>query len=137
MTMHVPEADRVTFGELRSSAANGNNGAFVVTLDSGVRLHVIASDGGGWEHVSVSRADSIPSWENMAAVKRLFWDAEDCVVEFHPPESEYVNNHPHCLHLWRCADGREFPMPPTIMVGLKGITPAEVRRAVAALGRLA
>jgi hypothetical protein len=120
--MHVPEDSRMTWGELASTPQHGNNGAFIVHLDATLLLHVIASDGGGWEHVSVSRPDSTPSWDNMAAVKRLFWDPEDCVVQFHPPESEYVNNHAHCLHLWRCIDGRAFPMPPSIMVGLKGLT---------------
>lgn len=35
--------------------------------------------------------------------------------QFHPPESEYVNNHPSCLHLWRKI-GSEFETPPKILV---------------------
>ena len=33
--------------------------------------------------------------------KALFWDEDDCVIQYHPPRSEYVNNHQNCLHLWR------------------------------------
>jgi hypothetical protein len=57
----------------------------------------------------------------MCAVKDLFWNDEDVVVQFHPAKSTYVNNHPGCLHLWRCTDGREFPTPPEILVGIKGL----------------
>lgn len=71
----------------------------------------------GWDHVSVSVMNSreCPTWEEMAVVKALFWEPEDCVVQFHPPESEYVNLHPGCLHLWRWTGGA-FPRPPTFMV---------------------
>jgi hypothetical protein len=54
----------------------------------------------------------------MCFVKNLFWDPDECVVQFHPPESEYINNHPNVLHLWRNNRIR-FPMPPSIMVGVK------------------
>ena len=85
-------------------------------------LRIIACDGTdtGWEHVSVSIPGSpnkCPSWEEMCIVKALFWDAGECVVQFHPPASEYVNNHAGCLHLWRHVEG--FPLPPSILVGVK------------------
>ena len=38
--------------------------------------------------------------------------------QFHPPRSEYVNNHPNCLHLWKPV-GAEFSMPDSILVGIK------------------
>jgi hypothetical protein len=69
-----------------------------------------------WEHVSVSLPDRCPTWEEMARVKALFWEAADCVVQFHPPESEYVNHHPFCLHLWRPI-GEQIKTPPAILVG--------------------
>jgi hypothetical protein len=81
----------------------------------GRQLKIIAVDGAetGWDHVSVSLMDHpkrCPSWEEMCFVKRLFWPPQACVVQFHPPEVEYVNQHPGCLHLWRCVS-REFPTP--------------------------
>lgn len=101
----------------------GFNGAFKFSIPGEARLVcVIASDGMGWQHVSVSfgqRSPRTPSWELMCAVKDLFWEPEDAVIQIHPPKSEYVNFHPGCLHLWRCVDGREQPLPPSITVGPK------------------
>ena len=74
------------------------------------RLAVIFSDGDGWDHVSVSRTDRIPIWQEMCWVKDRFFDPEDCVVQFHPPASRYVNTHPFVLHLWKWQGG-EFPQP--------------------------
>lgn len=79
---------------------------------------VIASDGMGWEHVSVSLPSRCPTWEEMCYIKNLFWDETDTVIQYHPPKSEYVNAHPYCLHLWRKI-GYEFPLPESIMVGPK------------------
>ena len=98
----------------------GFNGMFRFLLD-GKRIRCIASDGGGWKHVSVSiEGDNRPPrWGIMCQIKDLFFEPEDCVVQFHPPQSKYINHHPGCLHIWLCTDGREFPQPPTIMVGPK------------------
>lgn len=112
---HVPEKFRLT---QYSSKDEGNNGVFVAKLKHGQHVQIVASDGMGWEHVSVSRKDRCPTWEEMCQVKELFWDDGDCVVQYHPPKSEYVNNHPFCLHLWRPV-GFVFPSPPSIMVGVK------------------
>lgn len=111
---HVPEAKRIAAGRLGSTSDAGNNGAFHTRF--GTRdVFMIASDGQGWEHVSVSiggrQADRCPTWEEMCKVKSWFWDAEDCVVQFHPPKSEYVNNHPYVLHLWRQTN-TNYPTPP-------------------------
>ena len=40
---------------------------------------------------------------------------DECVVQFHPPKSEYVNLHPYCLHLWKKIGGT-FETPPKIFV---------------------
>lgn len=121
----VPEKYRVTTGPMASSLAdNGNNGLFCIPnrdiVPRSRKAHtwtLIASDGMGWEHVSISHPIYTPSWRVMCAVKGLFWSGEDAVVQFHPPKSEYVNNHENCLHLWRPEDGK-IPTPPSILVGL-------------------
>jgi hypothetical protein len=101
-----------------SNDSDGFNGMFRFGLD-GHSIRCIASDGMGWQHVSVSVefSDKPPTWSTMCKIKDLFWDDEDVVVQFHPKKSEYVNFHPGCLHLWRCTDGREFPTPSPLMVG--------------------
>lgn len=54
----------------------------------------------------------------MCYVKSLFWEDEDAVFQIHPPKSEYVNEHPYCLHLWRPVDV-VMPRPPYITVGTR------------------
>lgn len=126
MSFHVPNKYRVRTGYMASDASNGNNGAFFVPNHGRMAgkteppFKVIASDGEGWEHVSVSLPHRCPTWPEMCLIKSLFWDDGDCVLQFHPPESEYVNNHPYCLHLWR-PTGHDVPTPPALLVGIKGL----------------
>ena len=80
-------------------------------------LTIVFSDGLGWEHVSVSTPGRCPNWPEMCFVKDLFWHPEDVVLQFHPARSAYVNQHPHCLHLWRPV-GTVIETPPAILVVL-------------------
>ncbi len=121
MAFHVPEKDRIKKGPLASMESFGNNGAFALRIKTGKKpyaeeVYAIASDGEGWEHVSVTAQGKCPTWEQMCLVKSIFWDEEDCVIQFHPPKSEYVNLHPHCLHLWR-PTSEAVPTPPRWMIG--------------------
>lgn len=110
----VPEQYRVKHGALASTQADGCNGCFLIPFES-QQLVVIASDGMDWQHVSVSLRNRCPNWREMSYVKDVFWGDEDCVVQYHPPKADYVNNHPFCLHLWRPAGGK-LPRPSTAMV---------------------
>lgn len=73
---------------------------------NGIKLTVIATmdtddNGITWEHVSVSLKNRLPTWQELKFIKMLFWDQEDEVLQFFPPESQYVDVHKNCLHLWR------------------------------------
>jgi hypothetical protein len=97
-------------------------GAFEIDGPSGRRLKIIVSPGDAnenipWEHVSVSCANRCPNWPEMSYVKDLFFDAEETVMQLHPPRSQYINNHPFCLHLWRPLN-EKIPLPPSIAVGI-------------------
>lgn len=71
-----------------------------------------------WEHLSVSFPDETPSWDDMQSMKEMFWkDDEEC-FQLHPKKENYINNHEHCLHIWRPIDGN-FPIPPSIFVGFR------------------
>ncbi len=121
----VPEKYRITtpIGQVGVTTKEaGNNGAFKFKIDSNTLVCCIASDGFDWEHVSVqvlngNNKTRIPSWDIMCKVKSLFWGSESRVLQYHPPKSEYVNNHPHVLHLWRPTD-KKMPFPPSVMVGI-------------------
>lgn len=115
MTFHVPEKWRLRFGPMGSSKKYGNNGQFHVrSLKLKRSLFVQASDGEGWEHVSVSHVSDIPNWDEMCIIKGIFWDPEDMVIQFHPPEKDYVRDHPNVLHLWRKAGTNDFCERPPI-----------------------
>lgn len=121
MTFKVPEKYRVTKGlpdpKMNSTPMDGNNGVFIVKSIKLKRpIHCIVSQGMGWEHVSASLPTRCPTWEEMCIIKSIFWDDEDSVMQLHPPKSDWVNNHPYCLHLWRPME-IEIPLPPSIMVG--------------------
>lgn len=89
--------------DVRTEMLGGDGGAFTVLspTDYKFTLRVIASFGGSWDHVSVSRADRIPTWQEMNLVARLFFLESETAVQFHVPASKHVNIHPNCLHLWR------------------------------------
>lgn len=125
--MRVPERARVTDGPMGTAPGAGCYGAFRLDGLQGWSLYVLADDGTGpapsargWEHVSVRafrdsghERSRVPTWKEMCFVKDLFWDPDDVVIQLHPRRSEYVNNHPHVLHLWRHAD---IPTPPRDLV---------------------
>jgi len=95
---------------------DSKNGAFIIPCPAtGRELTVIASDGEGWDHVSVSLKNRCPSWVEMDYIKRLFFKADECVLQYHVPEKDHINIHPYCLHLWR-PQQIEIIMPPKDMV---------------------
>lgn len=97
--------------QIKKVGIDGGYGALYLRGTASRPACVVFSSGGGWEHVSVSYPNRTPTWEEMCRVKDIFWSDEECVVQYHPPKSEYVNIHPYCLHLWRKI-GEEYPMPP-------------------------
>ena len=126
---------------LGSDDSYGNNGFFVIPHHR-IALYYYqcqVSDGMGWQHVSISLIKDIsprgkqkrfimvercPTWEEMCHIKSLFWDDEESVMQLHPPKSQWVNNHPYCLHLWK-PNSIEIPLPLQIMVGSKDLNKTE------------
>lgn len=130
MAFNVPEEFRLRKGPLASSKHAGNNGAFILPPRIANRtLFAIASDGMGFEHVSVhcstGRKHYTPTWAEMCHIKDIFWDPDDLVIQIHPPRSEYVNFHEHTLHLWRPI-GVQLPAPPSCLVGPKNVRRQDV-----------
>ncbi len=122
----LAERYRVTRGTWRSQRGN-LFGSFLIPGPFGELLRIIASAANQvvpWDHVSISTRRRCPYWKEMCFVKDQFWSEEETVMQIHPPKSEWVNNSPFCLHLWR-PTGQEIPMPPPIAVGIKelGVIP--------------
>lgn len=108
------EKYRITTGPFASNRDYGFNGWFLIPYRN-FTFKVIISDGGGWDHVSISLKKRCPNWPEMCHFKDLFFDPEETVIQFHPPKSQYVNAHPFCLHLWR-KHGVKIELPPRIML---------------------
>ena len=82
-------------------------------------LHIVASIGDGWEHVSVSTDGRCPTWDEMSFVHRLFFKPDEEAMQLHVPQDEHINCHPYTLHLWRPAVAGRIPRPPEYMIGPK------------------
>lgn len=75
-------------------------------------MRILASQGEGWDHVSVSRKNRLPNWKEMDHIYRMFFKEDEVAIHFHVPEKQKVNFMPTCLHLWRCQS--ETPKLPPI-----------------------
>jgi hypothetical protein len=125
LSTRLEESRLTDHPRLATPPGSGPWGAFHWRLKTGVDCYIIADDARdwdqdigtrpSWEHVSVHIDGRCPTWEEMCEVKRLFWLENETVVEFHPAQSEYVNCHPHTLHLWKMVQG-QFPVPPKVCV---------------------
>lgn len=87
-------------------------GVFLVPSPTGSHeLRVIASNGEGWDHVSVSLPNRCPNWPEMEHVKRLFFRDTETAMQLHVGTADHINIHPHCLHIWR-PHKEAIPLPP-------------------------
>lgn len=55
-------------------------------------------------HVSMSYPDHDPSWEEIKLVRAIFFPKDVDAMMMLPRESNYVNRHQFCYHLWQCPD---------------------------------
>lgn len=84
------------------TAPGGLGKAFTNTLSG---LLVLAStdimeDGSRYLHISCSYPDRLPTWDDLKIVKNIFIGEDREAFQVLPKKEDYVNLHPHCLHLW-------------------------------------
>jgi len=53
-----------------------------------------------YQHLSVSRKERYPSWDEIVLFRSLFFEDDDEIVQVIPKESDYVNVHDNCFHMW-------------------------------------
>lgn len=106
-------AERVAY---HGNFGDRENGLFRIGRGPcGSPLTILASTGDGWEHVSVSTPHRCPNWIEMEWVKKRTM-GDVVAYQLHLPETDHINVHPYCLHIWRPLDA-EVPLPPKWMVG--------------------
>ena len=87
-------------------------GGFIIQSPTDAKpLVIVASNGLGWDHVSVSHRKRIPNWLEMQHAHRLFFLPTETAFQLHVPESDHINVQERTLHLWRPHEA-EIPMPP-------------------------
>ena len=79
----------------------------------------ITKDTRWWWHVSVSRPDRMPTWQELAKVRKDFFGEEIEFYQVLPKRSEYVNVHQFCLHMWAPMDGKRCVANLTDLIGEK------------------
>lgn len=90
-------------------------GAFLIPSPLSGTLRILSSGPEEWEHVSVSQGNRCPNWPEMCFIKNMFWNEEEIVIQYHPPKSKYINNHPFVLHMWKKKNFK-MPLPPMLLV---------------------
>ena len=117
--LDVTDIERWRIGFIHPWDAGPEGGAFLVLRD-GYDLLCLATTGGGWDHVSVTRHNpdgtvQTATCDDMEYVKRLLFREDETAMQLHVPPGEHVNVHPHCLHLWR-PQHADILRPPANMV---------------------
>ncbi len=114
----IEEIRKTTNLFIEAEAENDGLGGYYYDKFNNKRLNFIFSYQMGWEHLSVSMPNRTPTWEQMCMMKDIFWNKNEACVEYHPKKEDYVNNHKHCLHIWKPTN-EVLPLPPSILVGFR------------------
>ena len=70
------------------------NGLFVI------QSAAVENDGNVWIHTSFSRKSRMPTYSDMAMVKRLFVGEDSKAIMIFPDKAHHVNLHEFCLHFF-------------------------------------
>ena len=62
-------------------------------------------DGRRWLHVSVSNPGRLPTYAELVEIKNGLIGRGRMAYQIFAPDTEHVNFHSRCLHLWSCLDG--------------------------------
>lgn len=90
----------------------GDDGASYRNRRTGQAVIISVSreaDGRRWVHVSTSFATRVPTYAELAEVKRLWIGDDRRAMQLFVERAKHVNLHPHTLHLWHCVDGDGLP----------------------------
>ncbi len=75
--------------------------------DIGLTIIVSTDNTPKWgplQHVSVSKEDRYPSWDELLQIKEFFFGNKDCMMVM-PKKEDYINHHSNCFHIWECPEG--------------------------------
>lgn len=64
---------------------------------------IVGSTPAAGYYLSISCAHRYPTWDEVAHARYALIPDHVTMAMILPPSGEYVNVHPHCLHLWQVA----------------------------------
>lgn len=82
-----------------------------VRLDGVVLTFIVeveCVDGKLWGHLSISAPKRLPTWTELRWCKEYFL-GDRRAIQVLPPRAEYVNIHPHVLHLYAALEHEPLP----------------------------
>jgi hypothetical protein len=68
---------------------------------------IVSKDAGMW-HLSISRKDRLPNYDEIKYARYAYLPEDIVVAQLFPPKHEFINLHSFCLHLWELKPG-ELP----------------------------
>jgi hypothetical protein len=66
----------------------------------GACMIIVSEQAPGW-HMSISRRDRLPSWEEVRDARYALIPDEVLMAMLLPPKADYVNVHPFCFQLYQ------------------------------------
>lgn len=64
---------------------------------------IVSKDAGLW-HLSISRKDRLPNYDELKMARYQFMPDVKYAVQIFPPKEDFVNLHSFTLHLWEPKD---------------------------------
>ncbi len=68
---------------------------------------LVSKDNGRW-HISVSRHDRYPTWDEIKAARYDLLPNDIYMAQILPPKEKFINVHPNCFHLWEVPHSPEY-----------------------------
>ena len=89
-------------------------GTYVEPVRNGLRAIVTVDlmDGwqaGHWLHLSISRADRVPTWAELVRARDALGYKEWLFIQMLAPASAWLNVHDYCMHLYHRLDQETVP----------------------------
>lgn len=97
----ISKTPRAGRGDCYTATFEGIEYHALVSRDQISRQHKALADF-RW-HISISGDDDVPPWDAMVAIAHKIRPGVPFVIGV-PPESWWLNIHPHVLHLWEVKD---------------------------------
>ena len=73
-------------------------GRYFVSEDQ--KATVLISEDNGLMHLSISRHDRYPEWDEIKNAVYTLLPEEKTYAMYFPPKSQFVNIHPNCFHVY-------------------------------------